>query len=154
MADLTNGSDRLGDILVRLKAISRPQLKEAIEKQGEKGTRLGVLLQEMGFCTSQQVTQALSEQSGLELVDLSNMKVPSTVLEFVPREVAEEHLVFPIERVDNTLKLAVADPYDLATIEDLRFRLNTEIASVLADPGDIQGAIERNYGVSTEEEAL
>jgi type II secretion system protein E len=104
--------------------------------------------------TSLQVTEALAEQSGMEMIYLENVHVAGELLESFPRELAEEYTILPLQRQDGTLRVATSDPYDLGRLDELRFRLNTEIDPILADPGEIRKAIVRNYGITTDEKKL
>ncbi len=146
MSDFT----RIGDILKRLGHLSEAQLKQALAKQKETGNKLGRIVQELGFVTASQVIQALGEQFGLPVAELGKTKVPAVVLEVVPRELAEQYNILPLEKENGRLKVALADPLDMPMIDDLRFRLNMEVDPVLADPDDIKQAIESNYGITEE----
>jgi type IV pilus assembly protein PilB len=47
---------------------------------------------------------------------------------------------------EDTLTVAISDPFDLETLEKLRFILNRRIETALAPRETIQGAINRHYG--------
>ncbi len=142
---------KIGEILVKMGAATAPQIQQALALQKERGgIRLGAILIEQGVVTSEQVAQALSQQSGLEYVPLKHTKIPTNVIELVPREVAEAKTLIPLARENGAVKVAVADPYDIATLDELRFRLNLDILPVLSSPEEIRHSITNNYGVSEE----
>jgi hypothetical protein len=69
------------------------------------------------------------------------------VTELVPESVARENQVVPLGTDANgALRVAMADPSDLETIDKLRFILNRNIAPVPTPPEEIQRAIDKNYG--------
>ena len=138
---------RLGDILRKLGFVDDAKLKEGLAKQKEAGVKLGRALQDLGYLNSAQLTRALGEQFGMPVTDVSKLKVSTGVLEIMPRELAEQYTVLPIERSEGMLKVALPDPLDLNMIDDLRFRLGVEVEPVLADPEEIKKAILSNYGL-------
>ena len=64
----------------------------------------------------------------------------------VPESVARENMVLPFSEEDGALRILIADPFDLETIEKLRFILNRKIETALAPKEAIQGAINQYYG--------
>jgi type IV pilus assembly protein PilB len=66
---LTRSQDRLGDILIRLKKITTPQLLEALVQQKNTGQRLGELLVQRGLVTNEDIETALKTQGVSPLVD-------------------------------------------------------------------------------------
>ncbi len=66
---LTRSQDRLGDILIRMKKITTPQLLEALVRQKSTGQRLGELLLERGLVTNEDIRVALKTQGVSPLVD-------------------------------------------------------------------------------------
>lgn len=56
---LSRSGDRLGDILIRMKKITTPQLLEALLEQKETGRKLGVVLVGRGLVTQDDVDAAL-----------------------------------------------------------------------------------------------
>jgi type II secretory ATPase GspE/PulE/Tfp pilus assembly ATPase PilB-like protein len=66
---LTRSKDRLGEILIRMKKITTPQLLEALTEQKSTGQRLGELLVERGQVTMEDIRLALQTQGVSPLVD-------------------------------------------------------------------------------------
>lgn len=66
---LTRSQDRLGDILIRMKKITTPQLLEALVEQRESGAKLGEILISRRFVTRDDVDGALRSQGVNRLTD-------------------------------------------------------------------------------------
>lgn len=66
---LHRSPDRLGDILIRLKKLTTPQLLEALVEQRASGRKLGELLVERGFLRAEDIAEALRSQGGNPLTD-------------------------------------------------------------------------------------
>ena len=74
------------------------------------------------------------------------VKIPEEVIELVPESVARENAILPLSQEDDALKVIVSDPFDIETIEKLRFILNRKVETALAPRESILEAINRYYG--------
>ncbi len=142
---------RLGSILRALGVVNNDQLKEALTYQQENGGRLGEVLLEMEYATSVQVTQALARQFSLPYVDVSKGEIPEEVIASVPASVVEERNILPIKKTNRSLLVAMTDPLDLVTIEDLRFLLGTEVDCALTAPESMEAAIKKYYDIEKDD---
>ncbi|MEQ8280854.1 MAG: hypothetical protein RMA76_35765 [Deltaproteobacteria bacterium] len=109
---------RLGDLLVEAQLIGTNQLVAALAAQEQHGGRLGTNLIEMGFVEPSDLAHFLSSQLELPCVTAIG-QIERDVLDLVPPELAARHKVFPIELKDDAIVLAMADPANLAAIEDV-----------------------------------
>jgi type IV pilus assembly protein PilB len=100
----------------------------------------------LGYATGEEVMRAMAEFHGMEFVDLKEFKIPEEVIELVPESVARENAALPLSIEDDSLKVAVSDPFDIETIEKLRFILNRKVETALAPREAILEAINRHYG--------
>jgi type II secretory ATPase GspE/PulE/Tfp pilus assembly ATPase PilB-like protein len=66
---LGKSQDRLGDVLIRMKKITTPQLLDALVEQRETGHRLGEILIARSFVTREDVDTALRSQGVTRLTD-------------------------------------------------------------------------------------
>ena len=62
--------ETLGQVLVKLRAITEKQLEAALEEQVRTGRLLGNILHDRGLVTRQTINKALSKQHGLEYAEL------------------------------------------------------------------------------------
>jgi len=134
------------DLMLTRGIISLDQLSEAklIAKKEDK--TVGQILGTLGYASGEEVTQALAEFYKFEYVDLSTIRIPDNVIQLVPESVARENKIIPISDEDETIKVLVSDPFDIETIEKLRFILNRKIETALAPQEQIQEAINKYYG--------
>jgi type IV pilus assembly protein PilB len=137
----------LGKILEEMKVATPVQIKAALKKQmQESGKKLGEILVEMGVANATQITEALARQYDYPFVDLTTIKLNPEVTKLVPRGVCEEHSIFPVKSSGKSITIAISDPLDLFTLDNLKFILNNEVECVLAPKEAILGAVERYYG--------
>jgi type IV pilus assembly protein PilB len=137
---------RLGDLLVEAKLLTPQDLADAIAQQKKSGELLGATLMRMGLVTEEVLMRQLQLQLGLPLVDLAEMTADEQALALVREDLARKYIALPIELEGrSSLTVAMADPLNVAALEDLRFHSGMFIKPVLASPSQIQEAIERFY---------
>ncbi len=143
---MATSKDDFGKILIRNGVISRDQLNEAEQMAREQSGQVAECLVKLGYATGEEVMRAMAEFHGMEFVDLREFKIPEEVIELVPESVARENAALPLSLEDDSLKVAVSDPFDIETIEKLRFILNRKVETALAPREAILEAINRHYG--------
>jgi type IV pilus assembly protein PilB len=143
---MATSKDDFGKILIRRGIISRDQLNEAEQMAREQNANVSDCLVKLGYATGEEVMRAMAEFHGMEFVDLVEYKIPEEVIELVPESVARENAALPLAQEDDALKVAVSDPFDIETIEKLRFILNCKVETALAPREAILEAINRYYG--------
>ena len=137
---------RLGDILVESDLITSDQLSEALQIQAEhRGRRVGEILIEMGAVTPRVIQFALSDKLGIPYVNVSEFQIGPGALEAVDMALAIRHQVLPLICTEDTLVVAVEDPFVVDCLQELRFHAGLNIALVIANPQDIKKRIAKEY---------
>ncbi len=137
---------KLGQILVDMGYLTEDQLWDVLEEQKRKPElRIGELAVSMGLITEDQLLEALGEQLGMPVVDVSNVNVPAQVLEMVPETMASLYKIVPIDFRGGVLTVAMAEPENLAALDDLRNLLDVEVQGAVASESAVQAAIARLY---------
>jgi type IV pilus assembly protein PilB len=138
-------TDKLGEILVREGLITQDQLKKALLEQKTSGMRLGYTLVKLGFIEETEVTKMLARQYRMPAVDLSRFEVDPKILKLLPPDIAIKHTVLPLKREGRTLTIAIADPNNVAAIEDIKFITRCDVFPVIAGEYTLRNAIDRYY---------
>ena len=134
------------DLLLKQGVISLDQLSEAENVAKSTNANVGDVLVQMEYASPEEVAQAMAKFHKIPYVDLRSTQISDAVIELVPESVARENTVIPCDEEDGTLRILIADPFDLETIEKLRFILNCKIETALAPKGAIVEAINKYYG--------
>jgi type IV pilus assembly protein PilB len=134
---------RLGEILVEWGAVTASGLAEALEHAKKEHLRVGEALVALGLADEEDVTKALAAQYDMDYVDLERQMVVPALMSEVPEDIIRRHLVLPISKEGNRLKVIITDPLDLETLDLLRFRLNSEIECSLASKTRLRAFIDR-----------
>jgi type IV pilus assembly protein PilB len=137
--------DKLGEILVREGLITTEQLKKALQEQKSSGMRLGYTLVKLGFIEETEVSKMLARQYRMPAVDLSRFEVDAKILKLIPPDIATKHTVLPLKREGRTLTVAIADPNNVAAIEDIKFITRCDVFPVIAGEYTLRNAIDRYY---------
>jgi type II secretion system protein E len=127
----------------------------ATPKQIEEATashrgRLDRVLVEAGVLNELQAARVLSIKTGLPVVDLATEAVDRTLLEEVPSKFMFRHAAVPLQRTNGTVRVAVADPYDIYVLDELRLLIGAEVEPVLAPRSDIARFVKTHYGIGGE----
>ena len=136
----------LGQLLVDGRILTEEQLRRVLEEKASSGQRLGEIAVSLGFTTERAIAGALAEQYELEYVDLDVAQLDRQAVALLPEELARRYEALPLRILeDGTLLLAVTDPTNLATADDLRLALGASFRIAVAERGQIDAAIARAY---------
>lgn len=92
------------------------------------------------------VWPVVASELGAEMVDLRNWTPPPALLALVPAGTARLHGALPVNFDDTGLSVALVDPLNPQTAEDLRFALGREINVVIAPDYLVEQKINECYG--------
>ncbi len=134
---------RLGEILVKWGVVTQSGVDEALEHARAEGLRIGEALIALGLADEEDVTKALATQYDMEYIDLDRNVVVPTDLHLIPDDIIKRHLVLPLGRENDKLKIVITDPLDLETLDMLRFRLNFDLEPCLASKSKMRNYIEQ-----------
>lgn len=140
---------RLGDLLVESGLITEEQLQSALEDK-PRDQKLGDLLLQRGYITEQQLIEVLEFQLGIPHINLFRYPFDPKLFNVVPKEFAKRNLLVPLKAEEDKLFVAMADPMDYITVDDLRLSTGFHIETAIASKDDILRTISKYY----EEEAF
>lgn len=143
----------LGAILSEMRLVSPEQLDRALQFQKSSHARqLGEVLVELGALDAEKLKRARAWQIGIPFVDLYKLRPdPGAVRAVAARTAAQLH-VMPVLLEGEVLVAAVADPFDSAPLDQLRFACGRNVIPVMATHTQIDDCVLRYYeGISGEE---
>ena len=136
---------RLGDLLVSLGTITDEQRNAALAHQRQWGVTLGRALIVRRICTSRQILDALSQQTGLPSIDLSLVKLDEKLAILLPKVVAEKNRAVPL-RVEGAqgevLLIAMAPVPSLAGLSAVKAATTRRVVAYVA----LDEEVERAFG--------
>ena len=140
---------KLGEVLQERGQISPADLAKAIADQHGKVIHLGELMLDRGLVGRAELASALAEVVRVPFVDCAAVKPTPEALRMIPKTVALKCCVLPLGVQNSTLSIAMAEPQNLAIVDEIRFVAGINIAPRLGFRADIAAAIEQNYGKAT-----
>ncbi len=151
MRTATEYKERLiGRILKDMGKVSESRIQEALAVQKDKGGTIGRTLVELGYIEEEDLRLALAKQSGMEVVNLDEIELSEDVINRISPAIAQAYQVFPVRFEDGVLTVALRDPSEVKTLDDLRFLLDCEVDGVVGGEESITAMIDKYYAQDTE----
>ncbi|MEO8481160.1 MAG: GspE/PulE family protein [Acidobacteriota bacterium] len=136
---------KLGAILVKDGALTSQQLAQALIEQSRLQMPLGRVLITLNYLTEATLRQALSQQFGVPFIDLDTSTIDRRLARIINKSYARRHSLLPVAQIGATLTVAMDDPTDTAVIAELRRLTQCAISPVTASSESIQAAFSRLY---------
>jgi type IV pilus assembly protein PilB len=134
----------LTDVILELQLASGDQVADAVETARVQGTTPEQVLLERGHVTADNLARAIAERHGLDHVDLSVFKVDMTAAALLPPSAAKRYEAVPVAFLgEDGLLVAMADPANVLSLDDLRLITNREVRPAVATREDIFDLIAR-----------
>src|SRR2546421_7768661 len=141
-----HGHVLLGALLAENGLLTLSQLERALAEKEETGERLGEIVVRRGWISSRDLAGALALQLGLDFVDLARERPDRAAAELLPEKLARRYNALPVGFADDsTVLVAVGDPTDVRTADDLRIALGLNVRFAVADVADLEQTIARMY---------
>lgn len=137
----------IGAMLIDEGLITAEQLDAGLKEQKKSGDFICTALIKLGFAAQEKVFEVLSRQLKIPYIRLKNKEIAPEIIQKVSAKFASHYKIIPIDFKDNALTVAMVDPLDIRTLDDIRLLLNVEVKGALAAEQEIQEAIRKYYGV-------
>ena len=128
--------------------MTQAQLEEALQAQVIFGGKLGTVLIEMGLITEDILAEILGQLISIPCAKPGQLQnIPDNVIKIISPELAEKHKVMPVSVIGKKLTLAMADPRNLQSVDEISFRTGYIVMPILALEVRLVFALENYYGV-------
>lgn len=153
-------SNMIGDILLREKKISKEDLERGLELQADSHDNLGDILIKENIVSEESIAEALGIQTKMPYLELEDFTIDIETLKILKADDARKLKAMPLFIIDETLTVAISDPADVLTIDEITRTTLLDVEPVLSTPSAIERALDSYYGTgelmksrSTTEEA-
>ncbi len=134
----------IGDVVVDLGFATREKVEEAVEIARAQGKPTGQILVEQGILRHDQLARVVAERFGLEYIDLSVYELDMGAVNLIDMEAIRRYQAVPVGFLeDGTLMLAMADPTNVLTIDDIAMLTGRRVRSASASIEDLNILIMR-----------
>lgn len=137
---------RIGEILEEKGYVTGEQMSQALAYQKEhREMRVGQILMELGFVTENQVLEALANRLNLEIVEVSQIQVDLQAVGMISRELAEKNLFLPVSLKGKVLGLVTNDPLNYFALEEVKQQTGCQLEIYLSEEVPLRKAISYYY---------
>ncbi len=137
------------EILQETGLVTKSQLERATNEVTVGKSIIDILIKH-GVVSQEDVTRALAAHASMDFVDLSQMTISKEVIDLIPQDVARRYKVVPVAQLDSSLMVAIGDPLNFDTFDNLNFLLKRDVEFVCATPESIHSALIKYYGSADE----
>jgi len=104
------------------------------------------VLQDFGILDLDAILQVMANHLGTEVVSLKGRNFPQDLLGHIPTNTAKLYQCLPVEELNGTVRVAFVEPLDPGKIDEIGFVVKKDVQLVVANPAEVQDAIEKYYG--------
>jgi type IV pilus assembly protein PilB len=134
----------IGDIVVQLGFADREQVERAVELARSQGKLTGQVLVEEGILRHDQLARAMAERYDFDYIDLSSQELDMGAVHLLDVEAIRRYQAIPVSFLDDgTLLLAMSDPTNVLTIDDIAMITGRRVRAAVASAEDVQMLIAR-----------
>lgn len=149
--DMASLKDRLIEVLIGRKLLTREQLEEALSEQRDQGGNLQDILTRKGLVGEADLLSALSQGLGIPPINITRMRLDPSLKRLIPRNIAMQYEVIPVSCIGQTLTVAMADPLNVFALDTINTLTGLTVNPVLTRRADIKEALGNYYGSGVEE---
>ncbi|RMG37117.1 MAG: type II/IV secretion system protein, partial [Planctomycetota bacterium] len=136
----------IGEILVRRGLLTPEQLAQA--RAQSNGHRVDQVAVKLGYVSEEEALKTLAEELGMRYVDLHDFQVDRKLLGQFPTAAIYRYALLPIRDRGHAIEVAVSDPFELESLDELSSLTGRRLEPVLAQREELLRLIKENLGVA------
>lgn len=137
MPPVKSFGERIADALVEDGLLTTKQVEELLEQQKREGTRFIKLVTEKSFVSEQDLTVSMGRVLNVPPINLARLSIPAEIADLLPREIAQNHKIVPVSRLENRLFIAMSDPLNVLAVDDVKRITKLEVSTMIASEKSI-----------------
>jgi type IV pilus assembly protein PilB len=126
------------------------QLEAVAQEHARSGKSVSQVLIDHGVLDIDTQLQLMADHLGTEVIDLRDREIAPEAVQSVPAATARTQLCMPVALYGTSLQVAFANPLNPAIIDELGFSIGKEVIPLVADPSQVEKAINKYYPETTE----
>ena len=140
--------DFLLDVLINRKIIKSTDIEKIHQKQEEKGFSIQNIVISMGLIKKKEMMEILSQEISIPYVELDGKVFDPSIVAMLPENLSRKHRLVTIDKKEDKLVVAMANPLDVYTQDEIKIKIGYEIEPRLAFSDDINKVLDLVYGVT------
>ncbi|MBM3244261.1 MAG: type II secretion system protein GspE [Candidatus Omnitrophica bacterium] len=143
------------NLLIQKGIISQEQVDKAREESAKTGLPIEKSLERLGFISEVDIAKIAADSIGVPFINLTDYLIDAEAIKLVPEALAKKFKAVPIFKIGDSLTVAMADPRDIAAIDEIRLKSKVGIIEPVISTVDmIQKVIDQYYGAIGSAEEL
>lgn len=126
--------------------LGEDERRSVLELQKTRGISLDQALIEKGVITEQDLLMLLVKELRIPFINLKKYKIAPELKSVIPEKVARQYRIVPLSVIENTVTVAISDPLNVFTIDDIKQITGKDIDIVMSADSDIMHTIDNFYG--------
>lgn len=149
---MAQNADYILELLTDNGLLDPEQIDEGWEKVSNSDGKLDIIdaLKELEYIDENEMLAILSQEYGLDTLDLDAYQIPLEVIDRISDEIAKQYKIVPVMMHDDMLTIAMSDPTDMETIDSLRYVLGCDVDAVISPLKQIEKKLDHHYGTVEE----
>jgi type IV pilus assembly protein PilB len=145
----------IGDVVVDLGFATREQVEQAVELARAQRKPTGQVLVEQGILRHDQLARVVAERYGLDYIDLSVHELDMGAVKLLELDAIRRYQAVPVGfQSDGALLLAMADPTNVLTVDDVAMLSGRRVRAAAASIEDLSILIARLARMEQSVEAI
>lgn len=141
---------QLADMLIGEKLLTAAMFDKAVKLSRERNESLVRTLIREKMVPEERLLRVIAVQQGVSFVSLREVRPEAAAVAALSARFVAHYRVMPVRLVSGVLTMALANPFDMAAVEDVESSMGLRVERVLACEADVMEAIRVHYGVGAE----
>jgi type IV pilus assembly protein PilB len=137
MPPVKSFGERIADALIEDGLLTAVQVDALLEQQKKEGTRLLKLVLDQSLVSDQDMTVSMGRVLNVPPINLVRIAIPTDIADLIPREISQNHKVIAVNRLENKLFIAMADPLNVLALDDVKRITKLEVSAMIASEKSI-----------------
>jgi type II secretory ATPase GspE/PulE/Tfp pilus assembly ATPase PilB-like protein len=130
--------------------ITAQQWQECVVEHKKTAVSLVRILTFKGLINEDNLLKTLSEQLDIPYLRIKAEDIDSELIKKIPAKLVTHYNFMPIRLQNGVLQIAINDPLEISTLDEIKLFLNQEIQPIIASLKDILESIKNFYGLGAE----
>ncbi|MDX8403315.1 MAG: type IV-A pilus assembly ATPase PilB [Mariprofundaceae bacterium] len=140
---------RLGDILLRKQVITKEQLDTVQREMKLNGDTLTAQLVKQNVFEEIDLAKFIGKSFGRPVIDLEKVDIDPDITK-LSMDVMRKNMAIPIQRKGSVITLAVADPYDINSLDEIAFISGSQVDVVIVPESQLLAKLDEMGGTGQE----
>ncbi|MCE5321926.1 GspE/PulE family protein [bacterium] len=138
----------LTSVFIEQGVITAKEMDAALAMRSDVAEDIGEFLVRLQMISERDRVRCVGIQHGIQYVELSGPEMDADIAKLIPHAMALRYKAIPVERTQDVIKVAMANPLDVQAIDDIAQMTSLEPIPLIAVEDEILEAIFHCFGAA------